>query len=516
MSLSGMMSNLSSQESPLPWGVDLSDNFPLKYTISIFLLLFCSLWALSTQRSKSRLIPGVYIVGGQSEIKATSQRFRDESKTLIHDGYSHTDGKEPFYVPSNLGPRLIIPTRYMEELKSAPIQQVDFIGTVHEMFEYQYTGVVHPSRMVPSTLVSHLTPRLPSIMPEVQDEMKIAISEEFPPCDDWTEVNIMEVMTRVITRATSRMAGGKTLSQDREWITAAISYAVWAFTAAQKIKKVPTPLRRLVGPLLSEVRKEIPWSFSVAARAAVPLLEHRKETGEQANDFLQFLKDTAKGDEKENKFISHLLVMVAFASIHTSVATIGSLIFDLCQYPQLVEMIRGEYEGIVDQNGNIPKGGFAKLVKMDSIMKESQRLNPITLLTFERIIHQERTLKDGFTIPAGTQIGVPNYEIAMDPRIYPNPEEFDPLRFEKLRQDPAWANKSQFVSSNPDSMSFGYGRHACPGRQFMDQEFKSFLVKLLSTFDLKFKDGQSRVPNSPLESQYLLHHVSILLKRRKL
>lgn len=58
---------------------------------------------------------------------------------------------------------------------------------------------------------------------------------------------------------------------------------------------------------------------------------------------------------------------------------------------------------------------------------------------------------------------VPNYEIAMDPQIYPDPERFDPLRFEKLRQDPAWANKSQFVSSNPQSLSFGYGRHACPG-----------------------------------------------------
>ncbi|KAK5637282.1 hypothetical protein RRF57_012994 [Xylaria bambusicola] len=132
MSLRGIMSNSSFQDSPLAWGVDLSEEFPLKYAIGLFLVLFCSLWALFTQRSKPRLIPGVYIVGGQNGIKATSRKFRDESKTLIHDGYSHTEGKEPFYVPSNLGPRLIIPTRYMEELKSAPIQQVDFIGTVHE------------------------------------------------------------------------------------------------------------------------------------------------------------------------------------------------------------------------------------------------------------------------------------------------------------------------------------------------------------------------------------------------
>ena len=192
-------------------------------------------------------------------------------------------------------------------------------------------------------------------------------------------MDIMDHTTRVITRATSRMAGGKTLSQNKEWIKAAISYALWAFTAAQKIKKTPWPLRRLVAPWLPEVRRDIPWSFSVAAGAAVPVLEERERTGEHANDFLQFLKDTAKGPEKEDKFISHLLVMVAFASIHTSVATVGGLIYDLCQYPELVDIIRNEYEGVVDQDGNIPKGGFASLIKMDSIMKESQRINPITL-----------------------------------------------------------------------------------------------------------------------------------------
>ena len=58
---------------------------------------------------------------------------------------------------------------------------------------------------------------------------------------------------------------------------------------------------------------------------------------------------------------------------------------------------------------------------------------------------------------------VPNYHIAMNPDFYPDPEKFDPQRFEKLRNDPAWANKSHFVSSNAQSMSFGYGRHACPG-----------------------------------------------------
>ncbi len=134
MPLSGMMLNSSFPDPLLRGEILFSEWVTLKYTISFCLVLSCFLWALSTRKSKPRLIPGVYVVGGskRSEIKTTARRFRNESKTLIHDGYSHTEGKEPFYVPSNLGSRLIIPTRYMEELKSAPIDKVDFIGTVHE------------------------------------------------------------------------------------------------------------------------------------------------------------------------------------------------------------------------------------------------------------------------------------------------------------------------------------------------------------------------------------------------
>ncbi|KAI0556190.1 putative cytochrome P450 [Xylaria curta] len=422
------------------------------------------------------MVPGVYVVGGSSrkDMKATSKRFRSESKTLICEGYNHSKVHEPFYVLSNRGSRLIIPTRHMEKHESAPMDKVGFIGTVHEVFETDYTGVVHRSRMVSNTLISHLTPNLLKILLEVQDELKIAINEEFPP----TEVEIIPYMSRAITRATSHMAGGKTLAHDLEWVMAAISYALTAFNASQKIKSIPWVVRRLVAPWISEIRKDIPLCFSVAARVAIPILEHRERTGEEPTDFLQFLKDNTNGAERENSFISHLILMTAFASTHSN----------LCAYSELVDIMRAEYEGIVDKDGNVPVGGFNMMVKMDSIMKESQRISPITsvlLVTFERTFTEDKTWRDGFTIIAS----FPNFQIGMDTNFYSNPEEFDPLRFKKLRNDPNRANKTQFVSAHAQSVSFGYGRHSCPGRQFMDQECEAFLVKLLTNYDLKFKDS---------------------------
>ncbi|KAI0910442.1 hypothetical protein F4823DRAFT_561941 [Ustulina deusta] len=162
-----MTTNSSFPDSLLGEQIDLSPWFTLKYAIGFGLL-----------------IVGVGIFGGpkRCEIKATSGKFRDNSKTLILDGYHHTDDEEPFYVPRDS--RLITPARYMEELKLAPIDK---------------------------TLSLESSPGLP-------------------------------------------MAGRKALSHGKEYIEAAISYTLWAFTAVQNIKKPPGTLRHLVALMLPDCR----------------------------------------------------------------------------------------------------------------------------------------------------------------------------------------------------------------------------------------------------------------------
>ncbi|KAI3343571.1 hypothetical protein F4824DRAFT_493825 [Ustulina deusta] len=102
-----MTTNSSFPDSLLGEQIDLSPWFALKYAIGF----------------------GLVIISSLNE-HPTSGKFRDNSKTLILDGYHHTDDEEPFYVPRDS--RLITPARYMEELKLAPIDKVNFMGTVHE------------------------------------------------------------------------------------------------------------------------------------------------------------------------------------------------------------------------------------------------------------------------------------------------------------------------------------------------------------------------------------------------
>lgn len=54
-------------------------------------------------------------------------------------------------------------------------------------------------------------------------------------------------------------------------------------------------------------------------------------------------------------------------------------------------------------------------------------------------------------------------------------------------------NKHQFVTTSPDSIAFGHGSHACPGRFFASNEIKVVLVELLRRWDFRLEGDLSGV-----------------------
>lgn len=81
--------------------------------------------------------------------------------------------------------------------------------------------------------------------------------------------------------------------------------------------------------------------------------------------------------------------------------------------------------------------------------------------------------------------------------VYPNPDEFDALRFYRLRTDDEEDSlRHQFSATNLDYLSWGHGRHACPGRFFASTALKTMLGHILVTYDVKLEDESAgRPPN---------------------
>jgi gliotoxin biosynthesis cytochrome P450 monooxygenase len=97
------------------------------------------------------------------------------------------------------------------------------------------------------------------------------------------------------------------------------------------------------------------------------------------------------------------------------------------------------------------------------------------------------TLSTGDFLPYGTLTGFghPDYPTSTTPSASQPPlSEFSAFRHANLRSIPGEENKHQFVTIGSDSLSFGGGTHACPGRFFAAAEIKVVIVEVLKRYDI--------------------------------
>jgi cytochrome P450 len=106
-------------------------------------------------------------------------------------------------------------------------------------------------------------------------------------------------------------------------------------------------------------------------------------------------------------------------------------------------------------------------------------------------------LSDGRVIPAGCFISMATEAIAHDPKIYLESEQFDGYRFYNKRKSSAEASHQyQFATTSPESMAFGHGKFACPGRFFASAIIKVMVVTILTEYDISFPDSQTKRPEN--------------------
>jgi hypothetical protein len=137
------------------------------------------------------------------------------------------------------------------------------------------------------------------------------------------------------------------------------------------------------------------------------------------------------------------------------------------------------------------------------------------------------TLSTGQTLPTGTRFCVPTWVVhnsSTTPCFSAQEKpltEFDGLRFYNLRRIPGNENKHQFVATSSESLSFGHGNHACPGRFFAGNEIKVVLIHLLMFWEVRFvpgKDGKAERPGNYIQEFSVVPNpmAKIELRRRKL
>lgn len=98
----------------------------------------------------------------------------------------------------------------------------------------------------------------------------------------------------------------------------------------------------------------------------------RGDLPEKYNDAMEWMERCAKG-RPYDAAIAQLTFSVA--AIHTTSDMLVQVLYDICAYDGLTEELRAEATAVLKADG-WTKTALHKLKLMDSVMKESQRLNP--------------------------------------------------------------------------------------------------------------------------------------------
>ncbi|BCS23009.1 cytochrome P450 [Aspergillus puulaauensis] len=418
------------------------------------------------------------------------RRFLSNARGLIQQGLAQWP---VFRILTDNGYKLVLSPKYANEIRSH--EDLNFVKAAVDRFHAEIPGfevfkqATRADDILQDAIRTKMTQSLGSVTKPLSQEMGAALQTNWTDSPEWHTITLKPTILNIIAQISSRVFLGDRLCRNPDWLRITVDYTVDCFEAADTLRLWPALLRPIVSPYIPSCRK-IRAEIQEARDIIFPVLEQRKkekqdaidrgDTPEKYNDAMEWMEQCAKG-RPYDAAIAQLTFSVA--AIHTTSDMLVQVLYDICGYEGLVEELREEVTTVLRADG-WTKTALHKLRLMDSVMKESQRLKPSQIISMQRLAEKTIKLSDGTTIPKNTLLYVSS-ERMWDESIYPNPDQFDPYRFLRLRQTPGHEASAQLITPTPEHLGFGLGKHACPGRFFAANEMKVALCHILLKYDIK-------------------------------
>ena len=424
-------------------------------------------------------------------------------------------------------PEIIIPNDKLQWLIDHPDNEASVAAAHYDgLFgDYAFTDpyllqTVFHEHVTHKNLARKLTALIPHTWDEVvfQLDGKLGLDTE-----EWQAIPTMETFMKIVAAVSNRMFVGLPLCRNQAFLDLGGKFANDVGLVTALLPFAPKVLRPILGPLLTipnhwharQIRK---YTFPAVTECLTDIEYNATNPAQPrpiADDYITWHINQAKLEGKtkelEPEMICKFLLPVEFAAIHTTTFTIVNVLLDLMgSDPKhgYLEGIRSEASLIhKETHGVWTKQALTKMVHADSAIRESMRVSAFMTRAVTRKVINRNGLKsedEGWTAPYGSLISLNLWTRHHDPDIYPDPYTYDAFRFSRLAEAKETyldAARPSFISTGDTFLPFGHGRHACPGRFFINQELKLMLAHLLMRYDVQYLE--KRPDNSFLGSAVL-------------
>ncbi|KAG2711339.1 hypothetical protein I3760_04G072500 [Carya illinoinensis] len=242
----------------------------------------------------------------------------------------------------------------------------------------------------------------------------------------------------------------------------------------------------------------------------VEKLQQRDYLNLKDASLLRFLVDMRGADVDDRQLRDDLMTML-IAGHETTAAVLTWAVFLLAQNPSKMRKAQAEIDSVLGQ-GRPTFELVKKLEYIRLIVVEALRLYPQPPLLIRRSLRSDvlpggyRGEKDGYTIPAGTDVFLSVYNLHRSPYFWDRPQEFEPERFLEQKKsegiegwagfDPSRSPGTLYpneIISDFSFLPFGGGPRKCVGDQFALMESTVALAMLLQKFDVMLKGSPESV-----------------------
>ncbi|KAK4031299.1 cytochrome P450 [Parachaetomium inaequale] len=453
-------------------------------------------------------------------MQAAKDEFFHHGQQLLEQGYAKYKDT-PYVIQTCDNERLVIPDKFIEELKNLPDTQISFKEELLDRFMGKYTKLdaVRGTTIHRDIVRFQLTKSLGNLLPQMKEEAQLALDNALGGCNskEFTPIKASSMVFAAIGQITSRrVIDDPQVSRDAVWLKTIMGFTASLATFCITMRTIsPTlrPIARFTIPSGRKLRSDIAQVTTFLA----PLIRKRQQQQQNLNsaagdqkqkedppqDFVQWLAEAAQGggrDAEPEAIVIKILFLIV-AAMHSSAVTAIHAVYDLCAHPETMRDLREEARAVLGAHG-WTHAALLRLHRMESFLKESGRANSAGIVSFQRLVLSPIRLSNGFVIPAGTHICAASDARSRDPAPYEAPLEFRPLRFYHPPSGEAAGGGGEVDAANLFSSVangdswFGVGRQACPGRWYASAQIKLVLCLLLTEYEFKFPDGQTARPKN--------------------
>lgn len=227
------------------------------------------------------------------------------------------------------------------------------------------------------------------------------------------------------------------------------------------------------------------------------IVEYRANNSDSKRaDLMNILIGMMENDQMSMELATAQAFFYFIAGYETTSTTLAFCIYELSQNQKLQEKARQHVTEILAGSQNeLTYESVNEMTYIDKIIDETLRKWPPSVTVQREASADYKVPNSKHVIEKGCAVIVPVYGIHHDESIYPEPEKFDPSRFDAVEVE----KRHPFAY-----LPFGTGPRACPGIRFSMLEMKICLASLLTTYQFSLDYEQTEFPIKISPSNFMM------------